>query len=67
MIVKLLDLEERNILRDIEGSETHEDEIRRADLFMRYDVKTRRSFYQTRREFRELKNRKTSRSPTKSG
>jgi hypothetical protein len=52
---KLLDQEARNLLRDVEDSEMPEDEVRQTDLFIRYDVKIRRSFYQTLREFRELK------------
>lgn len=63
MIGKLLHQEARNLMQDVEESETPEDKVRRADLFIRYDVKTRRSFYQALREFLELKKTETSRPP----
>lgn len=65
MIGKLLDQEARNLLRDVEEGETPEDEVRRADLFIRYNVTIRRSFYQALREFRELKKKKRTALPSK--
>jgi hypothetical protein len=49
---KLLDQEKRNLLRGLEEGRTPEDEVQRAELFLRYHTKGRRDFYHALREYR---------------
>lgn len=62
---KLIDQEKRNLLRGLEEGRTPEDEIQRAELFLRYHTKARRDFYHALREYRILKNAKKGVPPDK--
>ena len=55
---KLIDQEKRNLLRGLEEGRTPEDEVQRAELFLRYHTKARRDFYHALREYRILKDGK---------